>query len=106
MSIEQEVAGGTPMNELQGSSIIREETITVMEVRELATDVRVAQKEEYLPVPVPVREIEFSLAEKLDTSADDFISMLTMPCTQGKRNLTKYCPGTCHCIIEVPFDFG
>lgn len=90
VQVEQELTEKAPKRD----SVIREQTITVMEVRELATDIRLAEKEEHSPVPVPVREMELSIAEKLETSAEDFISVLTMPSYQGKRNLSRFYPGT------------
>lgn len=66
---------------------VRERTVVTMEVTEARQLETVASVEP--SVPVPVREIEASLADKQEVPVVDFVSVLEISNNQGKQNSVK-----------------
>lgn len=101
VTLEEEVIELTPEIPVKESRSIRELEVTFVEDLEAKLPEPITGS-----VPVPVREIEASLA---DNYSVDFVSVLEIYNNQGKQNSVKISAQALqnhYCIIEALFGFG
>lgn len=107
VTLQEEVTEQVPEVPSKGDRSISELPVAKKEVTEDRQPKTVASVEP--SVPVPVREIEASLADKQEAPIVEFVSVLEISNNQGKQNSVKISVQALqnhYCIIEVPFGFG